>query len=436
MNDFFHDGGSCDARSTIQERTIETASMHIAQMEKAAAIGQIACGIVHDFNNILAAARSFADLIALTATPGTDQHDYVGRIVAACELAAEMVDQINTLADIRDAPRERVHIAAILGQARALLSGILPTMAALSVTDNTENTIVIANRSQLVRVLMNIAINAGDAMEGRPGEIAISSTEFIGTQHEPFGAGGFTFTTGQLRPDTPYVKISVVDTGRGIPRDIAAQIFEPFFTTKNRQKGSGLGLAIVKGIVDAHDGIIALQSSHRGGTAFHIYLPNFCQPTSVPERHDAQDELLCKFISLKQVPPRRAKQILVVDDHADMADVLSYALTRLKYEAIRAYSPVEAINLFHRDPGAWDLVVADQTMPGMTGVHLIRRIKLVRPDIKAILCTGLGEGLGRKIAGAEMADSIRAKPIAMDDLAADIHRLLEGEGQRSQSFLQ
>jgi len=281
MSETGENSAGCYAAICSQEPTIQAALTRIAQLEKTAAIGQLAYGIVHDFNNILGATRSFADLIAQSAVPGTAQHEYAARIMAICNRAMEMVGQINTIADIRNAGRERVPIDAILDEVSALLHGLLPTGVALSVSNNTSNRVIAASASQLVRVLLNIAVNAGESLAGRDGQVSILAAdvreierELPRTSTEADGeVESVTFATGVLRRSISYVKFSIADTGSGISQRLAAKIFEPFFTTKGKHRGAGLGLAIVKDIVAAHDGIIAMHSRIGEGTVFHVYLP-------------------------------------------------------------------------------------------------------------------------------------------------------------------
>ena len=210
------------------------------------------------------------------------------------------------------------------------------------------------------------------------------------------------------------------DTGSGIPEDIASNIFEPFFTTKDKRRGSGLGLAVVNNIVSAHDGVVVVQSRAGVGSVFHIYLPASTAVMSGLPPAEKQEGVFSKDRL------RGAERILIVDDEVDLADAFSISLTKLGYSTTPVYSPLEAFDIFTRNPQAWDLVITDQSMPGMKGLALIRKIKFIRSGIKTILCTGYSDSSSERSAESSGADAFFTKPVRTEDLAASIRHLMNG----------
>jgi two-component system cell cycle sensor histidine kinase/response regulator CckA len=410
----------------------KAAQMRLSRMEKMDALGQLASGITHDFNNILAATRTFADLIAEAIPTGSRQHGYARRIIAACDRAADLVRQLMTLARAKDAPRDLLSVREVIQEATALLPGRLPKGVKLSAADSTRKGVVLANASQLAQVLLNLAVNACDAMASRGGELTISAYDITVPDEDslPFVKGvrsdshGVLCATGALKPRVPYVRIAVTDTGAGISEDIAARIFEPFFTTKERRNesgcsGSGLGLSIVNSIVAAHDGVIAVQSRTGEGSAFQIYLPahrglaKFPRPKTRPNPTAPAPESL-----------RGTERILVIDDEVDVADAVAISLGRLGYDAKAIYSAVDAFDLFIRDPDAWDAIITDQSMPQMNGRDLVGKIKFIRPEIKTILSTGHSAAATVETVWGDGVDAVFTKPTPIEDMAACLRRLI------------
>ena len=405
----------------------KAAQARMLRMEKMDAIGQLASGITHDFNNILAANRSFANLIAEAIPPESHAHAYATRIIAACDRAADLVFQLVTLTRAKDAPRDLLDVRDIMQEIAALLPGRLPKSVKISVVDATRNAVIVANASQIAQVLLNLAVNAGDAMGKRGGELSLAAFTVTVPDEDslPFakgvatGAQGLICATGALKPRVPYVRISVTDTGPGISQDIAASIFEPFFTTKDRRRGSGLGLSIVSSIVEAHDGVIAVQTRPGAGAAFQVYIPAHRCTSGARLRTTAG------VPTLSTARLRGNERILIVDDEVDIADALSLSFERLGYEAVNFYCPLAALEAIKRDPENWDLIITDQFMPELTGLELIRKVKFLYPHIKAILCTGHSDNATAESARGDGVDGFFNKPAAAAVLAGAARRLFD-----------
>jgi CheY-like chemotaxis protein len=267
-------------------------------------------------------------------------------------------------------------------------------------------------------VLLNLCGNANDAFEGKPGNIIVSLA-LIGRDHPDrgvFEGGGHepdlaVATGGWIDPDRPYASIRVVDNGGGMLQATIDQIFEPFFTTKDRGHGTGLGLAVVHGIVTAYQGAYAVRSRVGGGSDFSIYLP-LAEPAPVERRARART-------------PQGQESVLVVDDEVDLTDMLSIGLGRLGYDVTCSNDPVEALSAFEQDPDAWNIVVTDQSMPTMTGTTMIKRLKTIRPDCIAILCTGFADGSAEDVALEAGADAFLLKPVEAHGVARTLRDLLD-----------
>ncbi len=379
--------------------------------------------IAHDFNNIISVTRSFANLIAETMPSGSRQHSYALRIMTASDRAATFVRQILMLTTGREAPREIVYIPDAINEVEALVYGRLPESATLSVTHETQNVSVLANASQMTQVLLNLVINASDAMTDGRGRLEISTSVHAASHQEMFAQGlvvegeNARYATDALKPETVYVKISVSDNGSGIPADILVRIFEPFFSTKDKDKGTGLGLAIVSSIVAAHGGVIVAQSRVGQGSIFSVYLPrhNFQAPDDNFLAHIARDHPIKHEV--QSVPGHG--RVMIVDDEPDVGDGLSFLLDRLGYETTVVYSPIDALERFRATPYHWDVVITDQNMPRMKGLDLIHALKQLNPDLKTILCSGSGVE-PREWRTPLGADGFLIKPIRHDTLAAMI----------------
>jgi len=210
-------------------------------------------------------------------------------------------------------------------------------------------------------------------------------------------------------PQARYARLSVGDSGGGIPPKILDRIFEPFFSTKGRQRGTGLGLAVVHGVVRAHDGFCHVKSEPGKGTVFSIYLPLI------------KDDLRAAALTdNRRLNPCR---VLIVDDEADIADMLSIGLERLGFHTVAVMNPVAALAAIEEDPTAFDTLLTDQLMPVMHGTDLIRQAKRVAPALRAVLCTANAEKMTEAEALNLGADAVIYKPVEIQTLAEVLSEL-------------
>ena len=263
---------------------------------------------------------------------------------------------------------------------------------------------VLANSVELHQILMNLCTNAVHAIGDQAGVIEIESrsVEISRKERESF-------------PDVDpgrYVRLTVRDTGRGIPPEIQKQIFDPYFTTKEKGVGTGLGLAVVHGIVKKSNGTIRVESEPNKGSAFHIYLPQ------IQLHADAQ-------VKQGAPPTCGVGKVLFVDDEKMLADIGEKILKRLGYDVWSRTSPIEALELFKSKPNFFDLVITDQTMPGMTGDVFASELMKIKPDIPVILCTGYSQLINEQKALENGIKALIMKPILIHDMADAISSVLK-----------
>ena len=212
---------------------------------------------------------------------------------------------------------------------------------------------------------------------------------------------------------TCHLELIVRDTGQGISADIMDRIFDPFFTTKEVGKGTGMGLSVVHGIVEAHGGKIAVESSSGKGTTFRVFIPLISSSSEHATKHEQP----------KTLPPGH-ECILWVDDEKALADLGQDMLTHLGYEVVSTTNSPEAVRLFSREPERFDLVITDMTMPYMTGIELAGRLRAIRSDIPIVLCTGFSATKMAEAIKTSAINELIAKPFNFDKLAATVRRVL------------
>ncbi len=265
------------------------------------------------------------------------------------------------------------------------------------------SSVIVADPTQIQQVLMNLGNNAAYAMRETGGVLDVSVSEV------PVDAG-LAERFLDIKPGA-YVRLSVSDTGQGIPPEVMDRIFEPFFTTKKKGEGTGMGLAVVHGIVKSHGGAIAVSSEAGKGTTFTIYLPRVAG----------------EAVKTEEIPEPFAKgteRILFVDDEDIQVRAMTKLLEHLGYRVVGLTDAVEALELIRRNPDAFDLVIMDQTMPKLSGGELAGEILRLRPSLPLILCTGYSETLDEEQALAMGIRAFVMKPFSVKEIALSIRRAL------------
>jgi signal transduction histidine kinase/ActR/RegA family two-component response regulator/HAMP domain-containing protein len=400
-----------------QERAHAALEAELRQAAKMEAIGRLAGGIAHDFNNALGTMIGYIGFLLEDLPPGGRDHEHAGRLMRAADHAKKIVRQILTYSRAEASERRVVDLRSVLAETSTLVQVSLPITTGIDVAPASDPLPVRVNESEIHQILLNLCINAHDAMEGMPGRIAISlgrGAAAPGAMAPPQGAPPARVTGGRLDPGRPYACLTVADSGTGMDQLTLSRIFEPFFTTKERGRGTGLGLAVVHGIVMAHDGAYVVESRRGQGTRFSIYLP-LEAGLPVPGATDPAAD----------PAPRGTESVLVIDDDADLLEMTAAALERFGYDVTSSNDPVEALAAIAVDPGAWDVVVSDQVMPGLSGLDLLAKIKRIRPDCPVILCTGFTDDMSEARARALGADGFFWKPVEPAVIARRIRALFD-----------
>jgi PAS domain S-box-containing protein len=405
-----------------------------AQASKLEALGNLAGGIAHDFNNLLGAVLGFGQFLMQDLEPGSDQHRFAERIVGVSQRGRSLVQQILTFS--RRSVIEPTHIRLRDGIAETyeLLRATLPASTQIVIDNRAKEAIVLADRGQLVQVLVNLCANGSDALDGEPGTVTVSVAELDPTRSDlarlPPAEGKPTSTaveswrdadgmghivTGAI-PRGNCVSLAVTDSGTGISDAMLGQIFEPFITTKEKGRGTGLGLAVVHRIVSEHGGAILVTTRHNGGTKFEILLP--LSGEAAEAQHDLSDG------GTQSVGSDDAATILVVDDDEAYCAMVQTALRRVGYHVESTNDPRMALGWVRHGTQKWDILVTDQTMPHIKGRDLVRSFKALSPATRCIICTGFSSGLNEQQALAAGADGFMLKPFNVGDLAMMVARLV------------
>ncbi len=388
------------------EEEKKTLQAHLQQAQKMEAIGTLAGGIAHDFNNILGAILGYAELAQEDSPPGSDIRADVDQVVRATHRAKELVKQI--LAFSRQAEAEHIPLqpALIVKEAVKMLRASLPTTIDLRQDIDAQTGLVLADPTQIHQVLVNLCTNAFHAMEETGGILTISLKSTFLTRED--------LSCEQWVQPGAFVQLSIADTGPGIAPEIQKKMFDPYFTTKEVGKGTGMGLAIIHGIVKSYKGFVTCLSGPDNGTVFHVYLPVIGEP------------VLLEVESPPSEPAQLGNEhILFIDDEDILAEMGKVMLERLGYRVTVRKNSLEALNTFLNQPERYDLVITDQTMPGMTGIDLARRMLQIRPGMPIILCTGYSSLISEDKAKSLGIKGFAMKPLAKKDIAAIIRKVLD-----------
>jgi len=368
--------------------------------EKMQTLGELAGGIAHDFNNMLGGISGFAALLQKKygpLDPGIDR--YANMILDTGKRAGALTQKL--LAFSRKGRNETVTISVheLIQNIVALITHMIDKKVRVSLLLNAPDPFIMGDRSLLQNALLNLAINAADAMPNG-GTLSIC-TSLKTLNNNAIASLLFPVPIGD------YLEISVKDTGTGIPPEIRKKIFEPFFTTKNAGKGTGLGLSSVYGTLQAHNAAIGLESEPLLGTSFNLYFKTVT-PLPSPET---------TISPKKSLTEKRHEHILLVDDEIVLRHAVQEMLLELGYQVTVCNDGQEAYELFQKTPQAFDLVLLDMIMPRMDGSECFRKLKEIRPGVRVILSTGYADHNQISALLAEGAVGYLAKPYPFDALA-------------------
>jgi PAS domain S-box-containing protein len=396
-------------RRAQEER--ERLEAQLQQAQKMEAIGALAGGIAHDFNNILSAIIGYTELAMLNEGAEHCQAELKQALLAS-NRARDLIKQILAFSRQTDEERMPIRVGLVTKECVKFLRATIPSTIAIKTRIDEKSGTVLANSVELHQIIMNLCTNALHAIGDRGGtlEIAVEETQIDEAQKQD--------TIGL--DVGPYVRVSVKDTGGGIPPEILGKIFDPYFTTKAKGVGTGLGLAVVHGIVRKSGGAIQVESVPDHGTTFHILLPRVDQPSA-------------QQVEQIGVPVGGSERILFVDDETMLAGIGQQMLKRLGYDVVARTSPIEALELFKAKPEHFDIVVTDQTMPGMTGDALAREMMRIRPGLPVIICTGYSQSIDERKAFEMGIRGFVMKPILINRIAVAIRKALAGKPSQNSS---
>lgn len=395
----------------------EKLQMQLAQAHKMEAIGHLTGGIAHDFNNMLGSIIGYAGLLKRFnggRNLSHKQQSYVEEILIAGNRAKELISQMLVFSRLNpDGTEGKAPVTLmqpVLKEIVQLLQSSIPSTININyqITDETLKARIVA--VQLHQILLNLAINARDAIDeyGRIDLIVNTRTieDVCGTCHEAFSG--------------EYVEIIVRDTGKGIPANLLPKIFDPFFTTKEVGKGTGMGLSVVHGMVHTLGGHITINSGVGQGTTVSVLLPAISSQSA-----NADDQVTQKQENTKTA--LSGIHILVVDDEQSITMMLAEFLTLFGADVVTYNNSVDASNAFKKDPEKFDVVITDETMPKLSGMDLAKTLTQIRPDLPVILCTGYSERVNENIAKQHGIAGFMYKPIDFDALLTLVSRLCRKE---------
>jgi NO-binding membrane sensor protein with MHYT domain/nitrogen-specific signal transduction histidine kinase len=385
----------------VQERERAEMQRQLQQAAKMEAIGRLAGGIAHDFNNILGAILGYGELVQDNLGEGSAVRHQIDQVMHAGMRGKGLVDRILAFSRSGIGERVPVQVQSVVEETLELLAASLPADLRLERRLDAPDMAVVGDATQFHQVVMNLCTNAVHAMK-RVGLLTVVLERVAVGEHRLLSHG--TLSAGS------YVRLSVSDTGSGIPPTVLKRVFDPFFTTKRVGDGTGLGLALVHGIVADFGGVIDVATQLGVGTTFAIWLPAAGQMPSLPVEPAGE------------LPRGNGETVMIVDDEHALVALAEETLAELGYEPVGFHSSLAALQAFRAEPKRFDLVLTDETMPDLTGTELASEIRQLRPEISIILMSGYGgTQLSERARAAGVIDVLR-KPLIRRNIAESVAR--------------
>ena len=401
------DGQPLGFRGIMRDVTPEVQlQKQLIQAQKMEAIGTLAGGIAHDFNNLLQVTLGYSDLLLMRKEEGDPEYADLKKIVQAGRNGADLVRRLLTFSR-KVEPRFRpMNLNNLIRQVEKLLFRLIPKMIAIELRLDDSLRIINADAMQLEQILMNLAVNAGDAMPDG-GKLTIETTNAVlGQEYCRAHVGA---QAGE------YVFLRVSDTGHGMDREILQHVFEPFYTTKAVGRGTGLGLATVYGIVKQHSGHIECKSKLDRGTTFSIYLPAM-------EMEETSD-----VATSGEMPAFGTETILLVDDEESVMELGDQMLTLAGYTVLKARNGKEALEIYLEKRDDISLVILDLIMPVMGGSQCMEEILKVHPKAKILLASGYAADEPTKQVIEAHAKGFVVKPFKAKEILRTIRQVLDAD---------
>jgi len=389
------------------EEALRQSEKQFRQSQKMEAVGRLAGGIAHDFNNLLTVIMGYSQVLLTELGP---QHPLRGKIdetLKAGERAALLIRQLLTFSSKQSLDPKILSLNTAVTGLESLLRRLIGEDIQLVCTLDPANGRLRADQAQLEQVLVNLIVNARDAMS-KGGTLTIETAQVELTRSPVY----------HLTPLLPgsYVRLTVTDTGCGMDRKTQSHIFEPFFTTKGEGKGSGLGLSTVYGIVTQCGGAIDVTSRVGHGTRFDLYFPS------------AESDILTTApVQLMGQPQRGTETILLVEDEPSVRMLVRDELRKLGYRVLEAKNGIEACLLATQQAGSFQLLLTDLVMPGMAGRELAQHLSVIKPDLRTLFISGYLDDVGIMAGQEEGMSSFLQKPFTPEVLARAVRNLLDAD---------
>ena len=393
------------AKDITEQKQLEE---KLFQSQKMEAIGTLAGGIAHDFNNILSAIIGYAEFIQQEVPTESRIGKNIAEVLSAGKRAADLVKQILTFSRKTDAEEQPLRPHLIVKEAMKLLCSTLPTTISIKEDIDPDCGTILAAPTNIHRIIVNLCTNALHAMADEKGTLSVGlhRREVSAAEIPPEG----NISAG------PFIVLSVSDTGCGMSQDTIDHIFEPYYTTREMGAGTGLGLSVVHGIVQDCKGFIAVESTVGEGSTFLVYFPAIEEPTVQPVVVDRED---------KKTATVDNKRILVVDDEPLLVKINETRLKSRGYQVTAVSDSREALEKFRNRPDRFDLLITDQTMPGLTGAELAKAVLEIRPSLPIIMCTGHSDIVPEDMALAVGIKKYILKPLYGDELLDAVQEVLD-----------
>jgi nitrogen-specific signal transduction histidine kinase/CheY-like chemotaxis protein len=401
----YRDGEPVGIRGIVIDVT-ETKKLEaqLRQAHKMEAVGTLAGGIAHDFNNLLQAVQGYAELLLLRKTEMEPGYQELLEISRAAKRGGELTRQLLTFSRKVESRLRPTDLNRIVEDVRLLLERTIPKMIKIELQLTTNLNYVNADASQIEQILMNLAVNARDAMpDGGMLTIATSNVILEETDH---------YQQAEVTPGN-YVLLRVADTGEGMDKSTLEHIFDPFFTTKEVGKGTGLGLAMVYGIVKSHGGHIACHSTLGEGTVFEVVLPAV-EPAEKPST----------TLTGSDEPGGGHETVLLVEDDESLRELGEQILKMFGYTVISAADGERALQIYREDKAAIDLVILDLIMPGMGGEQCLQEILAINSQAKVIIASGYSASAEAEWAAAIGAKALVEKPYNVQQMLKVVREVL------------
>ena len=397
-----------DRKETEKEKIkLEKQLQQSCKME---AIGTLAGGIAHDFNNILGAILGYSEFIQQAVSSDSSIGSDIDNVITSAKRGANLVQQVLTFSRKTSNRKDVLHPHLLVREAIEMLRATLPSSISIEATIDPDCGMVLANPTSIHQIVVNLCTNALHAMHGNRGTLRV----YLQRQRlSPAEMDGKTSL-----PPGDFIVLTVSDTGQGMDSATIKRIFDPYFTTKELGDGTGLGLALVHSIIQDCSGFIDVESSVGDGSTFKVFFPAVKEPASQPVVSVPKD---------KATRSAGNERILIVDDELLLVKINEKRLQALGYKVTGVTDSIEALSIFRNQPDSFDLLITDQTMPGLTGEKLAKAVLEIKPTIPVIICTGHSDTFSKEEALSMGIKKYTFKPLMGDELLDAVEEVLDNK---------